>query len=102
MNYPQAGGTRPIHGPPQILVYALDGQNHLIEVPLVARPWPSTPELISIRLAKLVTPLANRLVGHLYAAFQYFVAAGGVSMPQLCHTVRMPNKLTTPAAEVVA
>jgi hypothetical protein len=52
---------------------ALDGQKHLVHVPLVTGPGTATPELIRILLAKLAAPLPNRFIGHTYAAFeQYF------------------------------
>src|SRR5437763_1707463 len=48
-----------IDGSPQIVTLSFDRQKHFIQVPLVPRPWTATPELISILLAKLATPLAN-------------------------------------------
>src|SRR5262245_32200392 len=47
------------HGPPQVMTSATYGQEHLGQVPLVARPGPSTPELIGIGLAERAAPLPN-------------------------------------------
>ena len=58
-----------INGPPQIVMLPLDGQKHLIEVPLIAGSWTLTTQLIGILLAELATPLANRLIRHSNATF---------------------------------
>src|SRR2546427_6162249 len=47
-----------IHGPPEIMARALNRQKHFVQVPLVARPSASAPELIGILLTKLAAPLA--------------------------------------------
>jgi hypothetical protein len=39
-------------------------------MPLVARPWPATPQLIGVSLPEFAAPLANRFVGHGDPAFQ--------------------------------
>jgi hypothetical protein len=59
-----------IYRPPQIMAFALDGENHLIHVPLVTKPRTATAELVSIRLAKLAVPLANGFIGHDDPTFQ--------------------------------
>jgi len=56
--------------PPQIMVLAFDRQKHFIEVLLVSRLRAAATELISILLAKLATPLADRLIGHDHATFE--------------------------------
>ena len=53
-----------IDGPPEIVPCPIDREKHLIQVPLVARPGTSAPELIGIRLAKLPAPLPDGLIGH--------------------------------------
>jgi hypothetical protein len=52
-----------IHGPPQIVTCAMNGEEDLIEVPLVARLGAPAPELIGIRLPELPAPLPDRFVG---------------------------------------
>src|SRR5262249_38670519 len=66
-----------IHSPPQVVVLALDGQKHLIHVPLVTRPGAAATELIGIFLAKLTAPLANSLVGDDDSAFQQYLVVYG-------------------------
>src|SRR5262249_10144871 len=58
-----------IHRPPQIVMVALDRQKHFIQVPLVPGPRTTTTELISVLLTKLVTPFADRLIGHCHSTF---------------------------------
>jgi hypothetical protein len=48
----------------QIVTFAMNAEKDPIEVPLVARPGPSKPELIRIPLTKLSTPLPNGFAGH--------------------------------------
>jgi hypothetical protein len=52
-----------IDRPPQVVPFAADGQKHLIQVPLVARPGPAASELMGIRLSEFPAPLPDRLVG---------------------------------------
>ena len=42
----------------------IDGEKHLIQVPLIARTGTPAPEFIRIRLPELAAPLADGLVGH--------------------------------------
>jgi hypothetical protein len=58
------------HRPPQIVMFALDCEKHLIEVSPVAELGTAATQLIGILLAKLAAPLANCFVGHDDAAFQ--------------------------------
>ena len=51
-----------IDGPPQILVFPLDGDKHFVEVPRVAEPSLSLFEFSRIGRSKLLTPLANRFI----------------------------------------
>jgi hypothetical protein len=53
-----------IHRPPEVIPLAANGQEHLIEVPLVAWPRAPAPELIRVCLPELPAPLADSLVGH--------------------------------------
>jgi hypothetical protein len=53
-----------IHRSPQVMASAVNGEKHLIEMPLIAGPGPPTPELIRIGLAELAAPLPDSFVGH--------------------------------------
>jgi hypothetical protein len=50
------------------MTLAVDGQKHLIQMPLIARPRPSTPEPIRIVLPELPTPVADGVIGDVDAA----------------------------------
>jgi hypothetical protein len=52
------------------VMLALEGEKHLVHMPLVSRLRTAATELISILLAKLATPLADRLIGHDHATFE--------------------------------
>src|SRR2546427_646097 len=58
-----------LHGPPEIVAFALERQKPFIEVPLVPRPRTAATELISILLAKFAAPLAHGLRRHDHATF---------------------------------
>jgi hypothetical protein len=53
-----------IHGPPQVMALAMDGQNHLVATPIVSGPGPMASQLIGLGLAACATPLTDRFVGH--------------------------------------
>ena len=53
-----------IDRPPEIVVFALDGEKHLVEMPIVTGSRPTATELVGVGLAKLAAPLANRLIGY--------------------------------------
>jgi len=52
-----------IHGAPQIMLNALDPDEYLVEVPLVARPRTTAAQTISKALAEFLAPASHRLVG---------------------------------------
>jgi hypothetical protein len=52
-----------IHGTPQIVLNALDPDEYLVEVPLVARPGATAAQPISKALAEFLAPASHRLVG---------------------------------------
>ena len=54
----------------QIVLLALDCQNHLIHVPLVTGPGTAATELLGVRLPEFATPFADGLVGYNHSAFQ--------------------------------
>jgi hypothetical protein len=53
-----------IDRPPQVVPFAIDREKYLVQVPLVARPGPSMPELIRVGLAERAAPLPNRFIRH--------------------------------------
>src|SRR5262245_10686820 len=71
--------------PPQIVMFALDGQKHLIEVPFIAEPGTAATELIRILLAELAAPFADRLIGHYDSTFkqQLFDIAEAEAKPKV-------------------
>jgi hypothetical protein len=52
------------HRAPQMMPLAVDGENHLVEMPFAAWTGTAAPELIGIPLPKFATPLPDGLVGH--------------------------------------
>jgi hypothetical protein len=58
-----------IYPPPEVVTCSVDGQKHLIQVPLDIRSGASMPELVRIRLPKLPTSIAHGLVCEHNAAF---------------------------------
>jgi hypothetical protein len=57
-----------IHGPPQIVAFLVDRDEHFIQMPLVAWPGTPMPQLIRILLAELPAPLPDRLIRDDHAA----------------------------------
>ena len=53
-----------IYGTPQILLLAVDSNEDLIQVPVVAQPSLSSLQFPSIVRTELLTPLPDRLIGH--------------------------------------
>jgi hypothetical protein len=53
-----------IHGAPQILVLAVDSNEHLIQVPMVAQPSLASAQFASIGGTEFLRPLPDRLIGH--------------------------------------
>jgi hypothetical protein len=53
-----------IHGTPQILLFAVDSNEDLIQMPLVAQPSLSALQFASIDRAELLAPLPDRLLQH--------------------------------------
>lgn len=52
-----------IHGPPQTRTHFIEGKEGLVYVSCIARPRATTVQLMRIRSAKLLAPLADRFVG---------------------------------------
>ena len=53
-----------IHGTPQILLLAVDSNEDLIQVPVVAKPSLTSLQFPSIVRTEFLTPPSNRLIGH--------------------------------------
>jgi len=53
-----------IHCPPERVALALDRQKHLIQTPLIAGARAPTMQLLRVRLTKLATLFADRLIRH--------------------------------------
>ena len=58
-----------IHGAPQITLHALDPDEHLVHVPLVAGSRPSAAQAVSKALAEFLAPAPNGLIGDDDATF---------------------------------
>src|SRR5215831_10126128 len=48
-----------IHRPPEIMPLLVDRDEHLVQMPFIARPGAPVTQLIGVCLAKLPTPLAD-------------------------------------------
>jgi hypothetical protein len=57
-----------INRPPQVVLLAIDRDEDLIEVPLVAEAWPPAAQLLGVGLPELAAPLADALLGHRHPA----------------------------------
>jgi hypothetical protein len=57
-----------VHGSPQVVLDAIDPNEHFIQVPFVARAWPTTAQRIRVGLAELPGPPRDRLVRDDHAA----------------------------------
>jgi hypothetical protein len=51
-----------IHGPPQIVVFTIDGEDDFIEMPLVTSLCSPSAQLIRVVLAKSAAPLPDRFI----------------------------------------
>ena len=58
-----------IHGTPEIVLHALDPDEHLVHVPLDPGSWSAASQAVCERLAKLLAPPTNRLIRDDSAAF---------------------------------
>src|SRR3954447_7534610 len=59
-----------IDGPPEIMVHALDADENLIHVPLVAGSWPTPAQSVGKTRCKFLTPGPHRLVRDEHTAFR--------------------------------
>jgi hypothetical protein len=57
-----------VHGPPDVQLSAVDGDEHFVEMPPPVRPRPSSSQLARNDPAELQSPAADRLVGHIDAS----------------------------------
>ena len=56
---------------PQLPLCAVDLDEHLIQVPFVARPPTTTAQLVRVVLPEPVAPGPDRLIGHVDTAFEH-------------------------------
>ena len=59
-----------INGAPEIMLHALDADEDLVHVPLVARSWPTAAQAVSETCSELLAPASHRLVGDDDTAFR--------------------------------
>jgi hypothetical protein len=52
-----------IHCAPKIVLYTLDPDEHLVQMPLISKPWPSVAQAVDKALAKFLAPAPHRLIG---------------------------------------
>jgi hypothetical protein len=70
-------GTPQVHGPPG------DPHDHLVEVPIVARPGPPLPQASRQERAEFKHPAADRFIGHVEPAFgEQFLDVAVVAVAQ--------------------
>jgi hypothetical protein len=53
-----------VNGPPEVMAFAMNREEDLVQVPFVARPGAPVAQLVGILLAKLAAPFADGLIGH--------------------------------------
>ena len=51
-----------VDGPPRVVVFAIDPQNHLVQMPCVTWPWTAATGLIRILLPKLLALWTDRFI----------------------------------------
>ena len=59
-----------VNGPPQVVQFAPDRDEHFIKEPSVAKPTPALLQLARIFWPKSVAPLSDRFVGNLDPTFR--------------------------------
>jgi hypothetical protein len=52
-----------INRAPEIMLHALDANEHLIHVPLIPGPWPAATEAVGEALAKFLAPTPYGFIG---------------------------------------
>ena len=60
-----------VDGPPHILPTGVDRQEHLVEMPLIGRPFPAAGQPAGVFRPELGTPQPDRLVGDDHTADQH-------------------------------
>lgn len=56
-----------VHGPPQIMLFAANGQKNLIQVLFVPQPGTPASELVGVLLTRIATAFPDRLLRHDHA-----------------------------------
>jgi hypothetical protein len=92
-----------LHGPPEIVALAIDGEKDLIQMPFVTRLRPPMAELIRILLPKLAAPFVDRLVGddHPAGEEEFFHIAIAEAEPEI-EPDRVADDLDREAVVLVA
>ena len=52
-----------VDGAPEVVLQALGADEDLVQVPLVARSWPTLPQAVGETRSELLAPASHRLVG---------------------------------------
>ena len=53
-----------VHGSPQIVSLATDGEKHLVQMPLITTMRTTTTQFVDVGLSKFQAPLPNRFIRH--------------------------------------
>ncbi len=61
-----------VHGSPQIMILAIDLDEHLIEVPLISGPGTPSAQFIRVCLTELERPFTDRFVSNDYPAHSHY------------------------------
>src|SRR5262245_24966422 len=92
-----------IHGAPQVMALAIDGQKDFVQMPLVTWLGASVLQLIGVILPKLQTPLADGLMGHVDAALEEeFLHVAVAQREAIIQPDAMANDLPREAVVLVA
>ncbi len=60
-----------VHGSPQIMLFAIDLDEHLIEVPFVTGSRTLAAQFVSVDLTELETPFTNRFVAECHTTHRH-------------------------------
>jgi hypothetical protein len=60
-----------VYGSPEIVPFAMDGQEHFVQMPRVTKSRAPSPQLIGIDLPELPAPIAHRFVRQDDAALRH-------------------------------
>src|ERR1700690_3612678 len=88
-----------IHAAPKIVLYALDPDEHLVQVPLVPGPWPSAAQAVGKAPAEFLAPAPHSLIGDDNATFsqEQQVSKGLRDGPSVVSTSLMVDTISVPS-----